>query len=134
MKQLSQFAFAGAIGFFADTVTLLLVYPWTGAYAGRFISFTCAVLTTWLINRSLTFRYHRSGKPLHREFSLYFLSMLGGGAVNIISYFLVVYLFTLPPPALPVAVAVGSLAGMLVNYSLSKRVVFTGRREKDVPR
>ncbi len=134
MKQISQFAFAGTVGYLADTFTLLLVYPWTGAYAGRFVSFSCAVLTTWLINRSLTFRHQRDGKPIHREFSLYFLSMLGGGAVNLLSYFLVVYLFTLPPSALPVAVAVGSLAGMLVNYSLSKRVVFTGRREKDVPR
>tara|TARA_R110000823_G_scaffold171736_7_gene304156 strand:- start:31866 stop:32309 length:444 start_codon:yes stop_codon:yes gene_type:complete len=134
VKQISQFAFAGTVGYLADTFTLLLVYPWTGAYAGRFVSFSCAVLTTWLINRSLTFRHQRDGKPIHREFSLYFLSMLGGGAVNLLSYFLVVYLFTLPPSALPVAVAVGSLAGMLVNYSLSKRVVFTGRREKDVPR
>ena len=112
----------------------MLVYPWTGAYAGRFISFSCAVLTTWLINRSLTFRHQRDGKPIRREFSLYFLSMLGGGAVNILSYFLVVYLFALPAPALPIAVAVGSLAGMLVNYSLSKRVVFTGRPDKNTPR
>ena len=93
VKQISQFAFAGTVGYLADTFTLLLVYPWTGAYAGRFVSFSCAVLTTWLINRSLTFRHQRDGKPIHREFSLYFLSMLGGGAVNLLSYFLVVYLF-----------------------------------------
>lgn len=131
MKQISQFAVAGTIGYLADASSLLLVYPWTGAYFGRVISFTCAVLTTWLINRSLTFRLQRDGKPIHREFSLYFLSMLGGGAVNFLCYFLVVYFFALSVKALPIAVAVGSLAGMLVNFSLSKRIVFTGRPDRD---
>ena len=127
MKQLSQFAFAGVIGYLVDTGVLLLVYPWAGAYAGRFISFAAAVLATWLINRSLTFRNQRDGKPLHREFSLYFLSMLGGGAVNVFTYAGLVFFFNLSLSMLPVAVAVGSLAGMMVNFWLSKRFVFTAR-------
>lgn len=73
-----QFAFAGAVGFVVDAGVLVLVHPFVGAYAGRLISFICAVTTTWLINRSLTFRHQSDGKPLPREFSLYFLTTLGG--------------------------------------------------------
>jgi len=129
VKQLSQFAFAGTIGFFVDALSLWLVYPWTGAYAGRFISFSCAVITTWLINRSLTFRHQLDTKPLHTELALYFASTLVGGVVNLLAYFLVVYLFALSVAALPIAVAVGSLAGMLVNYTLTRRLVFTGNAD-----
>jgi putative flippase GtrA len=127
VKQLAQFALAGTIGFLVDSGVLLLVYAWAGAYAGRLLSFAAAVLATWLINRTLTFRHQRGGKPLHREFSLYVLSMLGGGAVNVFTYACLVYFFDLSLTLLPVAVAVGSLAGMLVNFWLSKRFVFTAR-------
>lgn len=131
MKQLSQFAFAGAIGFVADAGVLLIVHAWAGPYAGRFMSFAAAVFTTWLINRSLTFRAEKDGKPLHREFSLYFLSMLGGGVINVIIYFCLVFYFKLSVEMLPVAVAIGSLGGMMVNFWLSKRFVFTARGSQD---
>ncbi len=125
MTQILQFAFAGAIGFLVDAGVLLWVYPLLGAYAGRLVSFISAVITTWLINRSLTFRHQTSTKPLHREFSLYFLTTLGGGAVNLACYALLVHGFDLPVPWLPAAVAAGSLAGMLVNFWLSRMFVFT---------
>lgn len=124
MKQFLLFAFAGAIGFVVDAGVLLWVHPLLGPYAGRLVSFVCAVITTWLINRSLTFRHRGADKALHREFSLYFLTTLGGGAVNVASYALLVYVLDLSAPALPLAVAAGSLAGMLVNFWLSRTYVF----------
>lgn len=90
------------------------------------------MLTTWIINRSLTFRTQREGKPLHREFALYFLSMLGGGVVNISVYFCIVFFLSLSLRGLPVAVALGSMAGMMVNFWLSKRFVFTAQATKDI--
>jgi putative flippase GtrA len=129
MKQLIQFAFAGAIGYVVDACVLLLVHPWTGPYIGRVISFACAVLATWLINRSLTFRHQSKNETLHREFSLYFLTTLGGAAVNFTCYFLVIYYIDLSVKALPLAVAVGSLGGMMVNYCLSKKFVFNAAKK-----
>jgi putative flippase GtrA len=130
MKQFLQFAFAGTIGFVVDAGVLLIVHQWLGAYYGRLASFACAVLTTWLINRSLTFRNQISNQPLHHEFSRYFLTTLVGGAVNVACYSLMVYGLALSVRALPLAVAVGSLAGMVVNYWLSRSFVFTGSLEK----
>jgi putative flippase GtrA len=133
VKQLLLFTVAGAIGFVVDAGVLLWVHAVLGTYLGRLLSFFCAVVTTWLLNRFLAFRDQRDGKPLHREFSLYFLTTLGGGAVNLASYFLIAYLFDLSVRGLPLAVAVGSLAGMLVNFWLSRRFVFAAQK-KDAER
>lgn len=125
MKQLAHFAFAGTVGFLVDAGVLLWASGIWGPYLGRGVSFAAAVFTTWLINRSLAFRHQRGRHPVHREFAIYALTTLGGGAVNLGAYALLVYLFGLPSHLLPLAVAVGSLAGMLVNYWLSRTFVFT---------
>lgn len=127
MKQLSQFAFAGVIGFLVDAGVLTIASPSLGPYYGRLLSFAAAVLTTWVINRSLTFRQSRGQKPVHRELALYVLTTLGGGTINLAAYSVVVYWLGRSPLILPAAVAFGSLAGMAVNFWLSKRVVFAAR-------
>lgn len=127
MKQLAQFGMAGTVGYLVDAGVLLAVTNNTGPYLGRFLSFAAALTSTWLINRSLTFRHQRTGAPLYREYSLYALTALGGGAVNVVCYSLLVYLFELQKYLLPIAVAVGSLAGMLVNFRLSRAFVFNGK-------
>ncbi len=132
MKQLVQFALAGTVGYFVDASVLLLAAPHFGPYMGRVISFLAAVLTTWLINRSLTFRHQRGDGPMHHEVALYALTALGGGAVNLASYSLLVYLFELSALWLPVAVALGSLAGMTVNFWLNRRFVFTANTMREV--
>jgi len=128
VKQALQFAGAGVLGYLVDAGVLLLATPELGPYNGRLLSFGCAVATTWLINRSLTFRRERGSKALHREFARYLLVCLGGGAVNLACYSLLVYLLDLDRVWLPLAVAVGSLAGMAANFTLSKRFVFTAGR------
>lgn len=124
MKQFGMFAVAGTIGFMVDVVVLLLCNRVVGPHAGRLISFTAAVVVTWLINRKHTFSY-AGDLPLPREFFRYFTSSLGGGAVNVLSYSALVHGLDLPSLWLPVAVAIGSLAGMSVNFLLAKHFVFT---------
>ncbi len=130
MKQLAHFAFAGVIGFLVDAGVLLIVSPWLGPYGGRLLSFAAAVLATWFLNRSLTFRHQRSGKPVHHELARYALTTLGGGAVNFSCYSLLVYVFDFSSLLLPIAVAVGSLAGMTVNFWLSRTFVFTANAQE----
>lgn len=125
MKQIVLFAVAGGVGYLADTGVLLLLSGLIGPYWGRMVSFLAAVLTTWSINRALTFRHQRGGIPTHRELFIYALTTLGGGAVNFSVYAWLVYLFDLPFHFLPAAVAAGSLAGMTLNYWLCRKFVFT---------
>lgn len=127
MKPFVLFAVAGGVGFVVDAGVLLALAPFAGPYFGRIVSFTVAVLTTWLINRRLAFRDAASGLSMRIEFVRYFVACAGGGAVNLATYSLLVHVLDLDRIWLPAAVAAGSLAGMLVNFSLSKRFVFMAR-------
>lgn len=124
------FAFAGGIGYVVDAGVLLLAAPYAGPYGGRLLSFCAAVVATWLLNRRLAFGGRRSGMALHRELLRYFVVCLGGGSVNLAVYSLIVFLLTLSGAWLLAAVGAGSLAGMAVNFTLSRRFVFTDRRCK----
>jgi putative flippase GtrA len=123
-RELFLFGLVGLAGFLVDSGVLYLLMGTLGLYLGRLVSFASAVFTTWLLNRHMTFRQRHSGMSLTREFRRYFLMMVGGGAVNYGVYALLVY-FSNAVANQPVwGVAVGSLAGMLVNYSLAKVFVF----------
>ena len=124
MRAILLFALAGGVGYVVDAGVLLFAAPSAGPYAGRLLSFCVAVFATWLINCSLTFRKRRSGLSLSREFLRYFTVCLGGGSVNLAVYALLTFVFQLSGWGLLLALGAGSLAGMGVNFALSKRFVF----------
>ena len=122
--ELLRFALAGVAGLLADVCVLYLALGLgLGYYAGRALSFLAAVYVTWRINRRYTFAAG-AGDSTWREWWRYLGAMLGGGLVNYAAYSAVVAL--LPShPLLPLcAVAVGSLAGMAINFVGAKYFVF----------
>ncbi len=88
------------------------------------LSFCAAVLTTWLANRRFAFGGRTGRYPLWLEFTRYLGVCIGGGLVNLACYSALVLGFDLKGIWLVAAVAAGSLAGMAVNFTLSKRHVF----------
>lgn len=127
-KRLLPFAIAGAIGFLVDAGVLLAVSSLVGPFWGRVVSFTAAVLTTWLINRNFAFADKTSGTSKSSEFARYLLAMLPGAAMNWLAYTLVVTLFGETPLTLTLAVAAGSIAGMGTNLAAANRLVFRQQR------
>lgn len=125
LRELFVFGVVGVIGFVVDAGVLYLCKATLGLYVGRLVSFVCAVFATWLLNRQFTFRHRESGVSLTREFGRYFVSMLGGGAVNYATYAILVYFVTFVALQPVWGVAAGSLAGMLVNFVLAKFFVFS---------
>ena len=124
LKELFLFGLVGLVGFLVDAGVLYLLKSTLGLYFGRLVSFVCAVFATWVLNRLLTFRHRFSGLSLKHEFGRYFVMMLGGGLVNYLSYALLVYSVEAIANQPIWGVAVGSLAGMMVNYLLAKFFVF----------
>ena len=135
-KQFLHFCAVGAAGFFVDAAVLYMVAPVVGWYAGRVVSFWAAATTTWVFNRTFTFRAHaqptpntNGGRGLLREYLSYLASMLGGAAVNYGAYLLT--LRFVPTAGAPlIGVAIGSCAGLVVNYLVARHVVFAARRGK----
>lgn len=125
------FVFAGAVGFLVDAAVLYLTKAQFGLYGGRAISFVCAASTTWLINRTLTFAGHNSGKPLLHEYLSYMFLMFGGGIVNYCAYAAGILVSSTVATHPIIGVAIGSLAGMTVNFVSSKFLLF--RKNKPDP-
>ena len=125
--QLARFAVAGAIGFVVDAGVLYLASALgAGWYVGRAISFLCAVLVTWQFNRRYTFP-GAAPRPSWAEWWKYLAAMALGGAVNLGAYAATLALAPASVWTPLLGVAIGSVAGMLVNFTTSKAWVFKPR-------
>jgi putative flippase GtrA len=129
MRQLALFGVAGVIGFVVDAGVLQLIVSVFGGnpYASRLLSFLCAATATWTFNRHFTF-----GGPRHYsllgEWARYVFAMSGGFALNASVYWFLIWHSPLVHRFLVLGVGAGSIAGMTVNYSLSKLWIYRHRR------
>jgi putative flippase GtrA len=126
-RQLLRFGVVGVLGLLVDVAVLYLgLWLGLGYHAGRVLSFLCAVWVTWRCNRRYTFHRNHGAGPQSAwgEWWHYLAAMAVGGGVNFAAYSAA--LLVLPPaPWLgAAAVAVGSLAGMSVNFISAKFFVF----------
>lgn len=127
LRQIIFFGFAGVVGFAVDTLVLYLLKSAFGLYWARFFSFVAAVWVTWMINRHITFTEKRY-THWYQELAYYFLCMTVGGVVNLATYMLLVSQNTIIVQYPIIGVAVGSLAGMIVNFLNSKFFIFKQKK------
>jgi len=97
-----------------------------GWYLARVLSFLAAATFTWAFNRRHTFAGRAAGGSIGREYLAYLGAMLGGGAVNYAVYALTLH-WVQGPGAAALGVALGSCAGLLVNFLAARHVVFRPR-------
>ena len=123
--QLASFAMAGTLGFLVDSavVTMLMVGAGWGPYWARLISFVAAGLTTYLLNRRYTFKSTSNGRGFS-EAAKYFVAICLGFAVNYGTYVVVIKQLPMLKTWPVVAVAAGSIAGLIVNFLSSRYWVF----------
>ncbi|HRD98833.1 MAG TPA: GtrA family protein [Rubrivivax sp.] len=122
-RMLSGFLLVGSVGFLVDAGLLtMMVAAGSGPYLGRAVSFPVAVVTTFLLNRHLTFQASGTGNP-GLQFVRYLGAQLGGTLLNLAVY--VALLAAVPAwssqPWIPLAI--GSIVAMALTY-LSSRVIF----------
>lgn len=119
-RQFFFFGLAGTFGFLVDALMLYFLIPFFGLFYARVFSFLTAVLATWVLNRNLAFRTKSSNLSVTREFMSYLGLMLAGGMVNygIYVWLIVAFHFVFLHPVL--GVALGSLAGMTVNFASAR--------------
>lgn len=136
-----RFCVVGAVGFVVDASVLYACAPFLGWYVARVISFLAAATATWFLNRRYTFTDLDSGAQGHnsaifasrtfvwRQYWQYLLSMLLGGCVNYGVYAATLHWVYAPHAAL-LGVALGSCAGLVVNFLAASRLVFNGAKQK----
>lgn len=127
-RQLLSFSIVGVIGFLVDTAALYVAIGLLGAglYGGRVISYLAAATVTWALNRRFTFEAQRSANRV-AEWGRFLAANAVGGSVNYATYALLVMFcpFVATNPVL--GVAAGSIAGLIINFSLSRYLVFRGQ-------
>lgn len=126
LLELFRFGVVGTIGFVVDTAVLLAAIAFgLGPWFGRVLSYLVAATTTYSLNRAWTFR-ERSGEANLRQWARFVVVNLVGFAANYGTY-AALLLFSDSVRASPVlGVAAGAIAGLGVNFTLTRRLVFTG--------
>jgi putative flippase GtrA len=123
-----RFALVGAAGFIVNEAALWIALHGLhfNAYAGGIVSFLAAVTFTWWGNRVLTFAEH-AAKGLRPIFTEWLTFVAANGFGFLVNYGVFATLIAAGPKPLNnpfVALAFGTVAGLLFNFILSSRVVF----------
>jgi putative flippase GtrA len=120
--QFLKFGVVGTIGFLADTATVYALRDVIGVYAAGLAGSAVSSSITWPLNRHWTF--DGGGGPIHRQLPLYLGANLLALALNRSVFMILVALVPLCQREPVFAVAAGAIAGMFVNFFLSRSVVF----------
>lgn len=122
------FGVAGIVGLVVDIAVLTVLRGTLGVYGARFASFLVAATATWLLNRHVAFAGRVATVGLLAEYLQYLGLMAGGGVFNFATYSLLAWQFPQTPALLALYVALGSLAGMMVNYLGTSRWLYRHRK------
>lgn len=126
-RRFISFGLVGVAAFLVDAAVLHIAVELAGLspYSGRAVSFLSAATAAWAMNRQWTFRAS-AGDALLPEWGRYLIANSLGAMINLGVYTVLVAAsaFFYGNPVL--AVGVGSLAGMIANFTTSKRFVFRG--------
>lgn len=125
--QFLRFGTVGVCGFVVDTATVYALRGWLGLYGAGMAAYLVAATANWALNRVWTFR-GQGGDPAHRQWAKYLGANLFGFALNRGTYSALVTLYPICVRQPVIAVAAGAVAGMMVNFSLARAVVFRGHR------
>lgn len=124
MSQLVRFCVVGTIGFLVDAGVLQALVSGTGAnpYAARVGSFLAAASATWWLNRRYTFQVtHRATRS---EWIRYVALMVLGAVVNYGAFAIAITWWDLARAQPWIGVAIGSVAGLGINFVTSRRLIF----------
>jgi putative flippase GtrA len=96
----------------------------------RLVSFSVAVVATWLVNRSWTFAGRQNpGASLAVEFGGYLAVQSVGFAANLAAYTAVLAGISAFGDHLLPAMVAGTVAGLVINYLGAKHLVFRRRAD-----
>jgi len=123
LVQFLKFGTVGTVGFLVDTASVYALRHSLGLYGAGMAAYVVAATVTWLFNRVWTFRGLGSG-PVHHQWARFLVVNLGGLVLNRGTYALLVTFVPLCAEQPVFATAAGAVAGMFVNFSLNRTVVF----------
>jgi putative flippase GtrA len=123
LTQFARFGVVGLAGLVVDTATVYALRGYIGLYGAGFAAYGIAATTTWLLNRLWTFR-GKGGGPVHRQWARFLAANSMGFLLNRGAYVVLVTMLPIAARQPVIATSAGAVAGMFLNFSLSRRLVF----------
>lgn len=123
LTEFVRFGLVGFAGLFVDTAVVYATRYSLGLYGAGALSYVIAASVTWILNRIFTFRGRGSG-PIHRQWAMFLLTNTLGFVLNRSVYALLVTFVAAAASQPVIATSAGAVAGMFINFSLSRRLVF----------
>lgn len=107
MSKFARFAGVGGTGFIVDTgLTLLLIHRGIDPFTARVFGIMFAMITTWRLNRALTFGASRTSQA--SEGARYFIVAILAAILSYAIYTILLISISGFPPALAIVIAVGT--------------------------
>jgi putative flippase GtrA len=122
-SQFLRFGAVGMIGLVVDTAVVYGLRGMFGLYGAGILAYFVAASGNWLLNRIWTFRGHGTG-PMHRQWAAFVITNLVGFVLNRGTFVLLVTFMAAAAAQPVIATSAGAVAGMFVNFGLSRRFVF----------
>jgi putative flippase GtrA len=118
-----RFGLVGALGFCLDVAFVYALIPSLGLYGAGAVAYFIVASINWALNRLWTFS-DRTHRAAHTQWLRFLAVNLLGFILNRGAYSLLLALFVLPRHYPILAVAAGAASGFLINFLLSRRLVF----------
>ncbi len=121
--QFFRFGAVGTSGFLIDAAIVYGLRGRLGLYGAGMVSYIVAASWCWALNRGWTFRGRGNGLA-HHQWARYILTNLLGLVFNRGTYAALIagVPFCAAEPIF--AIAAGAVAGMMINFTLSRQLVF----------
>ena len=127
LPQMWRFGLVGVVGYIVNASMVEALAPGMGPIGAQTLAFPVAATVTWWFNRRYTFG--ASHRAIHHEWLRFLLANALGWVANNGVYVWMVFSMPLAYKHPALAVAGGSLAGMVFNFIMSRRVVFNAEYE-----
>ncbi|HEX7936727.1 MAG TPA: GtrA family protein [Paraburkholderia sp.] len=121
-RQLGSFVVVGIVCFALNAILVELLVRHCGPLYAQVIAFPIVASVAWYLNRRYTFG--ASDRSVVQEWMHYIFANLLGWVANNGVYVLLVFKLSLAARHPAIAVAAGSIAGLVFNFVISRAVVF----------
>jgi len=122
-KEFVRFSIVGVIALIFETFLIFILYKvGIDPQYGRIISIPLAILLTWYLNRTFTFK-NKNPKKL-KQYGKYLFVIMFGISINYSVYLYVLGLIEERQFSYIIAICCGSLSSMFFNFGFSKFQIF----------
>ncbi|WP_129640878.1 GtrA family protein [Peristeroidobacter agariperforans] len=131
-REVMSYLAVGGVGFLIEAVILTVLTQFAGwsPWLARVPSFVTAVLATWVLNRRHTFP-ERGLQRRSLEAFFYMAIQSAGVAINLAIYSVCLMLLPQLVRFPVIALAAGSLGGLVSNYLFNSRLLYARSRTAD---